>query len=235
MNKYLYIFSGFLIAVFIVYLGTRADFGAEESNFVSASGAEQQVIITKKTESIVEAKQELLRDTSGDFYIGNKHAPVLVIEYASLTCPHCAKLHKRVIEPLIKTHINTGKVKYVYRDFPLNAPAMKGSMLARCVGEQKFFSFIKVLFKSQKKWAFSENYTDILRNIAKLGGLNDKEFDQCMANKEIEDSILKQKKDAIDILEVKSTPTLFINGLEYEGSKTYEAVSSKIDGYLKGN
>ncbi|PIR31714.1 MAG: hypothetical protein COV36_07220, partial [Alphaproteobacteria bacterium CG11_big_fil_rev_8_21_14_0_20_44_7] len=102
----------------------------------------------------------------------------------------------------------------------------------KCSGDKKYFSFLKVLFKSQANWAFTEESIPTLKRIAKIGGMSEEDFDTCMANEKIEEEILQTKKEAVEILEVKSTPTIFINGLEYDGRRTHEDVAEHIDGYL---
>lgn len=230
MNKYATIFFSFIAVIIIAYFVTRngIDSGAKELD--TATGAKQEVVVKKYTDA---DKDKLLKDTSSDFYMGKELAPVVLIEYASLSCPHCKDFHEKVVDPLIPTYIESGKVKYIFRDFPLNAPALTASKLAHCSGKDRFYSFIKVLFQSQPNWVLADSSRE-LQKIAALGGIDEEQFKQCLADKEIEKKILTVQNDADNILGVKSTPTVFINGHKYEGKHTFEEVSEFIDKQLKG-
>ncbi len=232
MTKYIASFAVFLIVIFVGVTIVRANDSTAQEQIESASGESQEAVLIKKGDLETGAKAKLLQNLAGDYYMGNEYAPVLMIEYASLSCSHCANFHSNVLDDLIVSHVNTGKVKYIYRDFPLNQPALDASKIAMCAPKESYFNFLKVLFKSQENWAFSPNYRDILKNIAKIGGIDAAKFDACLADDEIEGDILQTKKDAIDILGVKSTPTIFINGTEYYGKHQYEKVAKHIDALL---
>lgn len=233
MNKYLAAACIFLIAIFVGLTVMRSGQASDTKVSTAVADDKQEAVLVKKGELKTDAKAKLLQNLGGDYYMGNEYAPVLMIEYASLSCPHCANFHEKVLDDLIVSHINNGKLRYIYRDFPLNKPALDASMLAMCADKKSYFNFLKVLFKSQENWAFSPNYKEILRSIAKLGGIDSEKFDQCLADKDLEKKILEIKKDAIEVLEVKSTPTIFINGTEYEGKHTHSEVAKHIDSLLK--
>lgn len=232
MNKYFYIFSGFLIVIFLIFLLYRTDFSLAETNSTATKQQEQpesgSVMIKKNA-----AREKLLTDTSGDMFMGENYAPVMMIEYASFSCTHCADFHSTVVDPLIKSHVNTGKLKYVYRDFPTNASALAASKLAHCAGKDRYFSFAKVLFRNQQRWAFTPKYHEALQDIAKLGGIDEAGFKACMENEETEKAILEAQKNAYEVLGVNKTPFVFINGVEYDKTRTYEKIAEKIDSYLK--
>lgn len=231
MNKYAAIFFGFIAIVMVAYFTTRQTANSSAASLESASGKEskQEVVVKKYSDA---EKAKFLNDTSGDYFLGNAMAPVVLIEYASLSCPHCADFHEKVVDPLMPTYIESGKVKYVFRDFPLNAPALEASKIAHCAGPEKFFSFIKVLFQSQNNWVIPG--TPEIKKIAALGGITAEQYDKCIKDPTIENKILKTQKDANEILGVKSTPTIFINGIQYKGEHNFEDVSESIDKYLKG-
>ena len=128
--------------------------------------------------------------------IGLESANIEIIEFASLTCGHCAKFHNEVFPKIKKEFIDTGKVSFIYNDFPLDKFALKASVIARCSGEKKFFSFLKVLYSKQKDWTRTEDPFRSLLKIAKLGGLKNDEIKVCVGNKSIEDGLLKQRLDA---------------------------------------
>lgn len=234
MKNYLIALAIFVIAAFAGIAYTSASESSAATTIESASGKEEAVLV-KKGELNIEAKAKLLENTSGDYSMGNKYAPVLMIEYASLSCSHCANFHDKVLDDLIVSHINTGKLRYIFRDFPLNQPALDASLLARCADKNNYFNFVKVLFKSQENWAYSPDYKDILRNIAKLGGIEGDNFDECLADKAMQEEILTDKKDAIEVLEVNSTPTIFINGVLYKGPHLHKDVADYVDSLLSSS
>lgn len=152
-----------------------------------------------------------------DVVLGKADAPVTIIEYSSLSCPHCAAFHAKVFPEVKKKYIDPGKVKYTNRQLPLNEPALKAGMLVRCVGPDRTEQFTKVLFQMQDKWAFDNAFVDNLKQIAKVGGVSEEEFDKCMGDKQVEEAVLKSRQNAVDKLNVNSTPTFFINGQEIKG------------------
>lgn len=164
--------------------------------------------------------------------IGTEEANIEIIEFASLTCGHCAKFHNEVFPKIKKEFIDTGKVSFIYQDFPLDKFALKASVIARCSGEKKFFSFLKVLYNKQKDWTRTEDPFRSLLKIAKLGGLKNDEIKVCVGNKSIEDGILKQRLNASKKFDIKATPTLYINGEKYDGDLTFEALKLKINTLL---
>jgi len=167
-----------------------------------------------------------------DFVKGSATAPITMIEYASLSCPHCAHFSATVMPELEKNYIDTGKMRYILRPFPLNEPALKGAMLVDCVGEQnpdKYYVFSKVLFDAQSKWAYDANFMSGLETIATVGGLTKDQFQTCTGTTDREVKILKLKKQAEDDLKVPHTPYIFIGDEAYEGERTPAAIEKFID------
>lgn len=187
------------------------------------------------------SRSALIKDAPlpSDYVMGKPDAPIVLVEYASLSCPHCAHFSTTVLPQLEKEYIETGKVRYVLRMFPLNEPALKGAMLLDCVGEQnqdKYFVFAKVLFDAQNKWAFDSNFMAGLETIATVGGLSREQFQNCVTPTDREMKILKQKKLAEEQVKVPHTPYIFIAGEAYEGDRGFEAISKFIDKKLaEGN
>jgi protein-disulfide isomerase len=170
-----------------------------------------------------------------DFVLGNRKAPLVIVEYASMTCPHCAHFSNVVLPEIEKNYIESGKVSYILRQFPINEPALKAAMLLECVGtqrEDKYYVFSKVLFDAQSKWAFDGNYLSGLETIAMVGGLSREQFASCVNNTDREMQLLKIKKLAVEELKVPHTPYIFIGGEIYAGEHTIEAVSQFIDAKL---
>lgn len=167
-----------------------------------------------------------------DFVMGKPDAPVVLVEYASMSCPHCAHFSTTVLPELEKQYIQTGKIRYILRQFPLNEPALKAAMLLDCVGESnkdKYFVFAKVLFDAQNKWAYDSNFMAGLETIATVGGLSHEQFQNCVTPTDREMKLLKQKKVAEEQVKVPHTPYIFIAGEAYEGDRGFEAISKFID------
>ncbi|MCE2926361.1 MAG: DsbA family protein [Rickettsiales bacterium] len=183
------------------------------------------------------SKSRLITDAPlpSDYVMGKDSAPLIMIEYASFTCPHCSHFSNAVLPELEKKYIDTGKMRYILRHFPLNEPALKASMLAECVGEtshSKYYVFAKVMFDAQAKWAFDGNYMAGLETIANVGGISKQEFMNCVSNTDREMRVLKVKKDAGDELKIPHTPYFFIGGEVYGGEKTVPAMSQFIEAKL---
>ena len=164
---------------------------------------------------------------------GDENAKVKVVEFASLTCGHCAKFHNEVMPILKEKYIEKGLIHFTYNDFPLDKFALKASIIARCAGNEKFFKFLDVFYKKQKDWTRTKDPFKSLLKIAKFGGLKDEELKVCIGNKSIEDGILKQRLNSSKKYDIKATPTLYLNGEKYNGDLTIEALESKIKSMLK--
>lgn len=173
---------------------------------------------------------------STDFVMGKEDAPITLIEYASLSCPHCAHFHNDVLPALTDKYIAPGKLRYILRQFPLNEPAFAGALLVTCVGDQggphTYYTFNRVLFDAQGKWAFDKNFKDSLKTFAEVGGISAQIFEACMNDTKLEKRILEGRKAAADQLQIDSTPYLFINGRPHKGNRSLEAISADIDALL---
>jgi protein-disulfide isomerase len=169
---------------------------------------------------------------AGEVVLGSATAPVTIIEYASMTCPHCAHFASTTLPELQKRYIDTGKVRFIFREFPLDALAAAGFMLARCAGNDKFMPVVDTLFAKQREWMV-EKPIEPLRGIAKQFGFTQKSFDECLANQKVLDGIQDVRDRAAEKLGVNSTPTFFINGKKLSGDQSIEALAKEIDPYLK--
>lgn len=157
----------------------------------------------------------------GDHVLGNPNAPITVIEYASLTCSHCAHFHMQILPEIKKKWIDTGKVKLVYRDFPLDQVAVRAAQIAECAGKDKYFGVLDIIFRGQPQWATA---SDPLAEIAKplrIAGMGENEIKACLANDAMSNAVLNDYKSG-EALGVNSTPTLFINGQLYRGSRSVD-------------
>ena len=169
----------------------------------------------------------------GDIMIGSDKAPVTIIEYASMTCPHCAHFEETTLPELKKRYIDTGKVRYVMREFPLDALAAAGFMLARCAGPDKYETVVETLFAKQADWTMVQKPIPPLMAIAKQFGFTEESFNTCLANQKVLDDIQAVRDHAVNKLGVNSTPTFFINGKRLVGDLSIEAMAKEIDPYLK--
>ena len=157
----------------------------------------------------------------GDVVLGSEKAPVTIIEYASMTCPHCAHFSTTTFPELQKRYIDTGKVRFIFREFPLDALAAAGFMLARCAGKDKFMPVVETLFAKQPEWMVQKPI-EPLRTIARQFGFTEESFDQCLANQNVLDNIQTVRDRAATKLGVNSTPTFFINGKKLTGDQSIE-------------
>ena len=170
-----------------------------------------------------------------DMVMGKADAPVTIIEYASMTCPHCAHFDETTFPELKKRYIDTGKVRYIFREFPLDNLAAAAFMLARCAGKDdpgKYYAMIDTMFRQQQTWAVEKPIPPMLA-IAKQAGFTEQSFDACLANQQILDGIEKVRQRAIKQFKVESTPTFFVNGTKVTGAVSIEDMAKVIDPYLK--
>ncbi len=156
-----------------------------------------------------------------DEVLGKANAPITVIEYSSLTCPHCAKFHSDTLPQVKKDWIDTGKVKYIVRDFPLDGLAQAAAMISHCSGD-RYFAFVDTFFHSQANWEHAANPVDALKGIARLGDMPADEVDKCLQDRQLLNEIEARKEDGEKVYSIDSTPTFVINGKAVSGDKPYE-------------
>jgi protein-disulfide isomerase len=175
-----------------------------------------------------------------DMVLGKADAPVTIVEYASMTCPHCANFDKTTFPALKSKYIDTGKVRFIFREFPLDELAVAVSMLVRCaatdkatntINGEKANALIEVFFASQDKWA-TRNPIPALQQITKQAGLSDKSFDECLKDQKLYNDILAMRERGSKEYKVESTPTIFINGKMQRGETTIEELAKVIDPLL---
>jgi protein-disulfide isomerase len=146
-----------------------------------------------------------------DRVLGNPKAPVTVIEYASLTCPHCAHFHADILPGIKQRFIDTGKVKIIFRDFPLDKVALDAAMLAHCVAPERYFAFVQTLFATQSKWIAADDTSEALAAAAGDLGMKPADAKACMANEQLRDAIVKSRFDGDKAWNIQATPTFILN------------------------
>ena len=170
-----------------------------------------------------------------DMALGPANSPVTITEYASMTCGHCANFNETVFPKLKAEFIDTGKIRYVFREFPLDIKAAAGSMLARCIAKDdagKYFAVIDMLFRQQGDWV-AKNTTETLTRIGKQAGLSQTAVEDCLKDQALLDKLAADQKFAADVLKVNSTPTFFINGEMIKGATGFEEFDKRIKSLLK--
>jgi protein-disulfide isomerase len=168
--------------------------------------------------------------------LGPKDASVTITEFASMTCPHCAAFNETVFPKIKSEYIDTGKVRYVFREFPLDIKAAAGSILARCIAKDdpgKYFAVVDMLFRQQGDWVTKSNTPETLARMGKQAGLSQQTVETCLTDQVLLDKISADHKFATEVLKINSTPTFFINGEVVKGEISFEEFDKRIKAQLK--
>jgi protein-disulfide isomerase len=164
--------------------------------------------------------------TPEDHVLGSADAPVTIVEYASMTCPHCAAFHAESMPKLKSEFIDKNQVRLVFRPFPLDRLALRASLMAECVPGDGYFVLLDKLFATQKEWIQAANPLDALRALGKEAGIEESKIDGCMTDEKAIDRIAANYKDAVDVHGVNSTPSFIINGTKYAGALPFDDLTS---------
>ncbi len=202
-----------------VYFGTRPPAAGPTSRTVSATLAAPD-------------PSTLLAVQPADHVLGDPNAPITLIEYASLTCPHCAHFDTEILPDVKKKWIDTGKVKLVYRDFPLDQIAAKAAQIAECAGKDRYFGVIDLIFANQRTWAAAADPIAELAKPLRIAGLGEAEIKACLANEAMSNAVISDYKTG-EALGVNSTPTLIINGQLYPGARSVEELDGLFGKLVK--
>jgi protein-disulfide isomerase len=167
--------------------------------------------------------------TDTDYVLGKADAPVTMLEFASFTCPHCAAFANEVLPQIEKTYIDSGKVKLVFRQFPLNGLDLRAGMMARCAPREQYFNIAKVLFQTQTSWATAKDPIAALAQIGGMAGLPKDKFDACLADNSVADAIVKLGQDATTAYQVNATPTFVVEGEKIEGEASFDTFKAVFD------
>ena len=181
--------------------------------------------------NILQEKNALFRLQPTDNYLGDKSADIILLEYSSLTCPHCKTFHDEVLPHLKKEYIDKGKVLYIYRDYIMNQPSLIGSQLSYCSGN--YFKYLEMFFTAQEQWLIETDHKQALVNLAKAHGMSEEKIKSCFADKSMEEFLYNRSFKANNLLQVNKTPTFFLNAQEIDGKVTYAVIKDKIDLLLK--
>lgn len=167
-----------------------------------------------------------------DIVIGKADAPVTIVEYASMTCPHCADFHAQAYPAIKQDYLDTGKAKLILREFPFDPRALAAFMLARCAGDERRTAMIDVLFDQQRQWAAAENASVELLKIAQLAGMNQDQFKACLSDKDLQGKVVAVQEAGQNEFGVSATPTFFINGDKYSGALSADEMAAVIEKHL---
>jgi len=198
-----------------VYFGTRAP----------ASGPPPVAAASAPSKAGLETAQP------GDHVLGDANAPITVIEYASLTCSHCAHFHTQVLPEIKKKWIDTGKVKLVYRDFPLDRVALQAAQVARCVPTERYYAFLEVLFRQQEQWTAGRDpavMIDRVKQFAALAGLPRERANACVDDQAMQMKIVGAAQAGERDHKVSGTPTFIINGRRHTGGPAFEDLDKAL-------
>ena len=164
--------------------------------------------------------------------MGSNEAAVKIKIFSSLTCPHCANFHKKVVTKIKKKYVDSGKVQLIFMDFPLDMAALNASILLHCTDKKKQIQFLDIIYKNQEVWTKGSNIDDINNNLKKIVkdlGISSSQFDKCLTNETISDKILNFRIEANQKYSIESTPTIIINEKKLEGSANFENIEKKIE------
>ena len=191
-----------------------------------------KAVAAKEPEASVDVAKLMAAGALKDIAIGNSDAKVTIIEYASMTCPHCRAFHEATLPEITKKYLDTGKARLVLREFPFDPRAAAAFMLARCSAEDKHYAMISVLFQQQDVWARADDAQAALLQIARLAGFSQESFTACLTNQKLLDDVNAVRERGTKEFGVESTPTFFINGKKYSGALSVEEMSAIIDSML---
>jgi protein-disulfide isomerase len=186
-----------------------------------------------RAQTVVPLDQLMAPGPLPDIVQGSAAAPVTIVEYASMTCTHCAAFHEETWPKLKTKYVDSGKVKFILREFPLDPLATAGFMLARCAGPDKRNAIVDLLFTQQKNWAFVDKPIDALAGLVKQAGISQADFEACLKNQTLYDQVNQIREIASKKFKVSGTPTFFVNGKEMNGERAIEDFDKVLEPLLK--
>ncbi|MBV1704326.1 MAG: DsbA family protein [Hyphomicrobiales bacterium] len=209
---------------------SRRAFLAATAALVAAGGARAQTAAPAET---VPMMKLMAPAPLPDIVEGKADAPVTVIEYASMTCPHCARFHNDVYPAFKAKYVDTGKAKFILREFPLDPLATAGFMLARCQGPAKRDARVDLLFEKQDQWAYVDKPIEALQGLVKQAGVSQSDFETCLKNQDLLTQVNGLRDAAGKDLNIDATPTFFFNGVKHTGEVSLDEMDKIIAPMLK--
>jgi len=173
-----------------------------------------------------------IKDILADRVLGDPSAEVTIIEYASMTCSHCAAFHAGQFQILKKEYIKTGKVKFIYRDFPLDGLALAAAMMARCAPKERYYPIVNIIFQTQQNWANKANPSEALSQIGLLSGISKDTYKACIANTDIYEGLVKIRNQGEQKFKIRSTPTIIVNNNTVTGGLSVKNLRQVLDAEL---
>ncbi|MBL8697024.1 MAG: DsbA family protein [Alphaproteobacteria bacterium] len=171
-----------------------------------------------------------------DFVVGAENAPAVIIEYASLTCPHCARFHADVLPRIKSEYVERGLVKFIYRDFPLDGAALRAAQIARCLPAERYFTFMDVLFRQQEQWAAGRDVNaivDRVKQLAALAGLSRERAEACSTDQDLQKKIVEAAQAGERDYQIRATPTIVVNGKRHAGANSFEELEKLLAPLVK--
>jgi len=177
--------------------------------------------------------ERTIEEMMGDRILGDPDAPVLIEEYSSLTCPHCASFHEEKLPILKKKFIDTGKAKLINRDFPLDDRAAVATLMVRCAPADRYYPMLELLFKQQTNWARAENPLQALAQVGRFAGMSQERLEACFQNVDLYRAIVARRNQYGEERSIQSTPTFFVNGEQIQGNQPIEDFENAIESALQ--
>ncbi|MEO1198922.1 MAG: DsbA family protein [Pseudomonadota bacterium] len=228
--------GGAAVAVAAAGAGAYAIFGTGSPSGPSTSGpvADGDAVTSVRPSPNASVNIDALHEPGplGEVALGADDAPVVIVEYASLTCGHCANFHNHTYPTLKTNYIDTGRARLLFREFPLDPIATAAAMIARCMPEDRFFAFVDVLFQQQRAWAYSDSPLEEIGKISRQIGFSQQDLDACLQNQSVLDGVNAVKNRASSEFAVQSTPTFFINGELLRGARPIDEFDTRIEALL---
>lgn len=204
--------------------------------FAAAFSGSSVSALSGKPKASAKDEQVVEKSIVPERVLGKADAPVTIEEYASLTCPHCADFYTQVLPEIEKRYVDTGKVKLIFRDFPLDGTGLKAAALARCMPKEQYYPFVSTLYKNLMAWAMSSNPEETLTQYAKLGGLPADRAKACLSDNAMFDAIVAIRNNATESYGIDATPVFILNGgaEKINGAKSIDEFSAAIERVLAG-
>lgn len=202
----------------------------QSKNLENESG-KNTINVSSDTHKTLNSVNDLLKLHASDRFIGDANSNNVIIEYSSLSCPHCANFHLNNFQSIQKELIDEYNILYIHRHSPSDLQSLKGAIFTKCISNDLYFKYLEILFKKQDVWLFDKNFEETLENIAKIGGLYDEEFAKCLASEENKEATIKQTQEHAKSLGITHTPTFFVNGKKLDVAPTVDNLKEmlKID------